>query len=777
MNKRLLMVLSVLVILGVFVAACGPEPTQVPATEAPGAPTAEPPEPTSPPAVTVTLWHAWTGAEETVLKDVVADFQAANPNITVELLAIPFDQLQTKFTTEAGAGGGPDIIIGPTDWVGPLAEAGLLAKLDDLVAPIIGDYLPATVDALRWRGDLYGFPESFEAVAMFYNTNLVDTPPTTMDEALAVAADAGMAFNTGFYHSFGFIPAFGGQLFDEEFICVLDQGGTVDFLQYLVDNEGAAGVESSDDGGLLDTLFKEEQVGIIFNGPWALGDYVNALGEDVVGVAPLPKAEFPAGPFLGVKHIMFNANSDEAHMNAAYEFVKYMTNAENSAKLMDEAGHLPANLNVEIPADSVIGGFIEQAKTATPFPNVSEMGAVWTPGGDMIKKAIAGEATPEEAVTEATQLINVANDKIELEPITIVLWHAWTGAEETVLKDVVAEFQAANAHITVDLLAIPFDQLQTKFTTEAGAGGGPDIIIGPTDWVGPLAEAGLLANLDTLAGGALNDYIPATVDALRWQGDLYGIPESFEAVAMFYNTNLVDTPPTTMDEALAVAADAGMAFNTGFYHSFGFIPAFGGQLFDEDFVCVLDQGGTVDFLQYLVDNEGAAGVESSDDGGLLDTLFKEEQVGIIFNGPWALGDYVNALGEDVVGVAPLPAATNPAGPFLGVKHIMFNANSDEAHMNAAFKFVRYLTNPLNSAKLMDEAGHLPANVNVEIPADAVINGFIEQALTATPFPNVSEMGAVWTPGGDMIKKAIAGEATPEEAVTEATQLINEANAK
>ncbi|MBN1485199.1 MAG: extracellular solute-binding protein, partial [Chloroflexia bacterium] len=190
MNKRLLMLLSFLALFGTIIAGCGPTATPTTAPEPTTAvqPTAKGPEPTKPPAqvsATIVLWHAWTGAEETVLKDIVADFQAANPNITVDLLAVPFDQLQSKYTTEAGAGGGPDLLIGPTDWVGPLAEAGLLAKLDDLVASIVGDYLPATVDALRWQGDLYGFPESFEAVAMFYNTDLVETPPTTVDELKA----------------------------------------------------------------------------------------------------------------------------------------------------------------------------------------------------------------------------------------------------------------------------------------------------------------------------------------------------------------------------------------------------------------------------------------------------------------------------------------------------------------------------------------------------------------------------------------------------------------
>lgn len=434
MNKRFFMALSFMLILGIMIAACGPTPTTAPppppaATTAPeptkapeptAVPAVEPTavpavEPTKVPKITITLWHAWTGAEETVLKEEVGRFMSQNSNMTVELLAIPFDQLQTKFTTEAGAGGGPDIIIGPTDWVGPLAEAGLLAPLDDLVADVIGDFIPSTVDALRWQGILYGFPESFECVAMYYNTDLVDSPPADTDELKAMAADVGLGFNIGFYNAFGYIPAFGGQLFDDDFKCVLDQGGTADYLNFMLEMSEAEGVEATDDYGKLETLFKEEQVGLIFNGPWASGDYTGALGEDKVAVAPMPMSAatgLPTGPFLGVKHFMLNANSDAAHLQAAIDFVKHMTSPDVLVRLMNNAGHLPANMKVEIPADNmIINGFIAQAQTATPFPNAPEMGAAWTPGGDMIKKVIAGEATAEDAVLEATQLINEANNK------------------------------------------------------------------------------------------------------------------------------------------------------------------------------------------------------------------------------------------------------------------------------------------------------------------------------------------------------------------------------
>ena len=63
--------------------------------------------------------------------------------------------------------------IGPLDWVGELATAELIRPLDDLIDPaVLEDYLPTTVDALRFNDQLYGMPESFETVALFYNKTL-----------------------------------------------------------------------------------------------------------------------------------------------------------------------------------------------------------------------------------------------------------------------------------------------------------------------------------------------------------------------------------------------------------------------------------------------------------------------------------------------------------------------------------------------------------------------------------------------------------------------------
>ena len=134
------------------------------------------------------------------MAEVITAFQDANPGVTVETLAVPFDQLKNKFTTEASTGGGPDLLIGPKDWIGELSQAGLIAPLDDLAAKIGLDQLnQSAVDANKFQGKVWAFPESTEAMALWYNKDKVKEAPKSVDDLLKQAAEVGLAYNTDFY--------------------------------------------------------------------------------------------------------------------------------------------------------------------------------------------------------------------------------------------------------------------------------------------------------------------------------------------------------------------------------------------------------------------------------------------------------------------------------------------------------------------------------------------------------------------------------------------------
>ena len=800
--KKLFVVLSLLLVVMLLVTACGPkatpapEPTAAPAaaaepTKAPepaAEPTKAPEAPAAPAGGAITLWHGWTGAEADTLVEVIAAFQDANTGVTVETLAVPFDQLKNKFTTEASTGGGPDLLIGPKDWIGELSQAALIMPLDDLADKIgLNNLNQSAVDANKFQGKVWAFPESTEAVALWYNKDLVKEMPKSAEDLLKQAAEVGLAYNSGFYHSAGILLAEDGKVFDDNQACAFGQNDSVvNGLTLIKNAKGTANVIADADGGKLDAAFKDGKVGFIFNGPWGTGDYVKALGADKVGIVdPIAVGAGMFAPFLGTKNVFLSANS---RGGPALDFLKFMSEPTTQA-MLTKVGHIPSNPNVKVD-DPIIAAFLKQTASASYFPNEPEMGAVWTPAADMITKVIEGKLEPAAAVAEACATIDAANKKEAAAPAAaapaaaapmpaakgnIVLWHGWTGAEADTLAEVIAAFQAAAPDATIETLAVPFDQLKNKFTTEASTGGGPDLLIGPKDWIGELSQADLIAPLDDLASKiGLDQLNKSAVDANKFQGKVWAFPESTEAVALWYNKDLVKEMPKSAEDLLKQAAEVGLAYNSGFYHSAGILLAEDGKVFDDNQACAFGQNDSVvNGLTLIKNAKGTANVIADADGGKLDAAFKDGKVGFIFNGPWGTGDYVKALGADKVGIVdPIAVGAGMFAPFLGTKNVFLSANSTN---EAAQAFLWFMAQPETQA-MLTKVGHIPSNPNVKVD-DPIIAAFLKQTASASYFPNEPEMGAVWTPAADMITKVIEGKAEPAAAVAEACATIDAANKK
>jgi len=374
----------------------------------------------------LTLWHGWTGVEaDTLNNEIIPAWKEAHPGVEINVLAVPFDQLKNKYQTEAATGGGPDLLIGPADWVGELASAELILPLDDLVsADTLASYVPASVDALKSDGKLYGLPESIETVALYYNKDMVPTPPTSTTELAQMAADInaadsskyGFALFSNFYHPAGYLFGWGGQIFDDTNHSAFDSPEVVSFLGWMKDLTSKPGIYHQNDDAAISSLFKEGKAGMVINGPWALGDYQATLGADKVGVAELPviseNGDAAPKPFLGVKHIMVNSNDSGDQANLAVQFAEFFTGAQVGKILADSAGHLPANTGVDISDNPIASAFVAQAANSTPMPTIPEMGQVWAPAEDMIAKALSGDATPEQAAADAAKAIDNAIDQM-----------------------------------------------------------------------------------------------------------------------------------------------------------------------------------------------------------------------------------------------------------------------------------------------------------------------------------------------------------------------------
>lgn len=424
MKKDFWSLFLLLLVVGLVLAGCGgtgasqATPAAPAAEEAAEAPAAgeeeaasEEPAASGEP-VTISIWHGYIETEEETFSQAVSDFMAANPDVTIEMLAVPFNELQNKFQTEAAAGGGPTLITGPQDRMAGYAAAGLLAPVD-ASAGFLADLVPASVEGGQVGGEMVGVPLNNKVLALFYNKSQVENPPADFDELLQMAAEHGLAHTADWFHNYMWAPAFGASFFDENYKVVIDSPEGAEAYSYFKQVCESEGVTCDANDGDMDTLFRQGEVAFRIQGPWMSGDAIADLGAENIGVAvipPIPDADYPH-PWNQSEMISLNVGATPEQQAAAMRFIEYLTSAEVQQMFLNQANWIPANASVDTSSNPVVGGFLAQVPQSDPFPVVAELGATWDPMANAITQLLEGVKSPEEALAEAAALINTANNK------------------------------------------------------------------------------------------------------------------------------------------------------------------------------------------------------------------------------------------------------------------------------------------------------------------------------------------------------------------------------
>jgi len=366
----------------------------------------------------IVVWHSYRGEEKAALEKVVAAYNAAKvaKGVKVTTLAVPFDAFADKITAAVPRGKGPDIFIYAQDRLGGWVEAGNTIEPIDFY--LDGDtsqrFLPTTMQAMTYRGTVYGLPLNFKVITMVYNKKMVANPPKTSAELVATAkrlTDAGTGrfglayWYSNFYYHAPLMGAFGGRVFDDKGRLVLNSAENARSLGTLmkwVEQDKILPAEPS--VALVTSLFNEGKAAIVFSGPWFLGEI--AKGIDY-GVAPLPTIDEAGGkpmrPWMTVEAAYIAAASK--NKEAAYDFVKYVTDLPQAKVLALEGRQTPANQRVyddpAVKADPVMQAFRKQVEFATPMPNLVEMTMVWTPITTAMNTVVQKSALPKAALDVA----------------------------------------------------------------------------------------------------------------------------------------------------------------------------------------------------------------------------------------------------------------------------------------------------------------------------------------------------------------------------------------
>lgn len=278
----------------------------------------------------VLLWHSLADeAEQATLDRVLNRFIDIYEDVEVVSNFVSRDDMLERYQTAAAAGLGPNLVLGQSEWVLTLVENDLIADLSPF-DPRTDIYYTGAITNLRYQDGLYGLPLAMRPVALYYNTNLVETPASTLDELLQEAASGNrVAINTRFDRAFWGTQAFGGSLFDSEGRTILNEGGFANWLRWLRSAQDAPGVFLARDAETLVDLFTRQRVAYMVATPDVLPAARAALGEETVGVIPLPSGPGgTSGPLLHVDALMLNPASSANQAGLSMLLARFLTSSE-----------------------------------------------------------------------------------------------------------------------------------------------------------------------------------------------------------------------------------------------------------------------------------------------------------------------------------------------------------------------------------------------------------------------------------------------------------------
>jgi len=365
--------LPFLLILALFIVACGGRaaaPTAPAEPAAPVAPADTAPEPAAPaPAAQAEIRFAYyaDGNEAAVMQAIVDRFMADNPDITVILDVVPYATIDEQLPVQVETGQGPDLAR--------ITNFGAYrGKLLDL-RPFLADpayfeaNFPAPVlAAMRAAGDttgLHGYPDGLTVTGPYVNKTLFDQAGmevpgegTTWEEWTAITAEVAEATGVQYAismdrtgHRFaGPAMSMGATLFDADSNFTIDTPGFRSMAE-LLNGWHVDGVTPAEVWLVGDSLnscidpFKSGELVMCMSGSWQINGVANDVGDafDWV-VVPNPTGAGGSTGVAGGSAVVAFASTRQPE--AVARLMEYLVQAENYGEFSAGTLILPAHSGV-----------------------------------------------------------------------------------------------------------------------------------------------------------------------------------------------------------------------------------------------------------------------------------------------------------------------------------------------------------------------------------------------------------------------------------------------
>ncbi|MFG2731950.1 ABC transporter substrate-binding protein [Streptomyces canus] len=315
----------------------------------------------------IVFWDNNGGVRTDIWKEIIADFQKANPDIKVEYVGIASTEYQSKVDTAIQGGGLPDVGGVGAAMLAGFSAQNALEPLDSrlskssLNGKLNEDMVGVLKAAGGGDGTLYSIPTSANNGVLYYRTDLFKKAgldePTTWDKFYAAADKLTDAKK----NEFGYTIRGGAGSIAQALDAMYGQSGITSFWNgdktTVNDPKNVAALEKyaalykkvtpaadlNNDFTKMVAQWDSGTIGMLNHNLGSYQDHVKALGVDKFRGIPQPigssgKRVQVSNPVDGMGVFKSSKNKD-----AAWKFIEFATSAAENSKFNKAAGQVPSN--------------------------------------------------------------------------------------------------------------------------------------------------------------------------------------------------------------------------------------------------------------------------------------------------------------------------------------------------------------------------------------------------------------------------------------------------
>ncbi len=386
--------------------------------------------------VKVTFWHGLSGPLGDTLNEMIREFNRTHEDI--EVVANPissYTALSQKLMASIQAKKQPDIAQVFESWTSKYIEAGVLCSYDELMKEdknfdpkSLDDIYPVFLKSNTFNGTIYSFPFNKSVRAYFYNKDDFyragldpNKFPATWEEfrdyCKKLTRDTnkdgkpdafGTNFNVNEWQFINLLHQAGGTILDANNQPIINSPEGIEALSYLTDllikdktvymvreyegqNDFLAGLVAMYEGSSVSIVHMKQQP-INFN----------------IGYAPLPIHKTNKSAVSGANIVIFKSG-DRKREQAAWEFIKWFTDTEQTAKWSAKTCYMPVrksamnsptlqNFLKEYPQ---FQGIYQQLDSAVYEPQIPAWFKARPELKGFLEKAMRDDQTPKQALDDA----------------------------------------------------------------------------------------------------------------------------------------------------------------------------------------------------------------------------------------------------------------------------------------------------------------------------------------------------------------------------------------